>query len=62
MKSKSQNKKKNECKNCKYYSGTDCTHTDNTGVKVKYRLENKFYIKTPEQLNNKGTCKNYAKA
>ncbi len=62
MKSKLQNKKKNTCQNCKYFNGKDCTYADNTGVKVKYRLENKFYIKTPQQLNNKGNCKNYVEA
>lgn len=62
MKSKLQNKKQNECKSCKYFKGTACTHANNLGVKVKYRLENEFYINTPGQFNNKGNCKNYVKA
>lgn len=54
-------KKQNKCADCKYLNG-NCTHKSNTGIKVKYRQESEFYIKTPEELNADGKCKNYAKA
>lgn len=56
MKSKKSNKK--ECTTCKYYTG-ECTHESNVGIRVKYRIENKFYIKTPKELNADGDCRNY---
>lgn len=56
MKLKKQNK--NQCTNCLYFNG-NCTHKTNVGIKVKYRLENEFYIKPTEELNPEGKCKNY---
>lgn len=54
-------KKQNKCANCLYFNG-NCTHKTNVGIKVKYRLENEFYIKTTDVLNPDGKCNNYAKA
>lgn len=59
MKSKKLNKI--QCVDCKYFNG-NCTHKSNVGIRVKYRIENEFYIKTPEELNTNGDCGNYAKS
>lgn len=56
MKSKKSNK--TECAACKYFTG-ECTHKSNIGIRVKYRQETAFFVKTPEELNAEGECKNY---
>lgn len=48
-----------KCIDCKYYNGAECTHTINLGLRVKYRQEYTYFIKTPEILNSDGKCKNY---
>lgn len=58
MKSKKSNKL---CVNCTRYNGANCTHKSNLGIKVKYRQESSFYLKTSEELNADGKCENYAK-
>ena len=57
MKSKKQNK--TNCKTCKFYNG-NCTHKNNIGIRVKYRQETEFFIKSAKELEPE--CKNYAKA
>lgn len=52
-------KKYKKCIDCKYYNGAECTHTTNLGLRVKYRQEYTYFIKTPEILNSDGKCKNY---
>lgn len=54
-------KKKIQCINCKNYDGTNCHKNGNIGILVKYRQENKFFIKTIEELNANGDCTSYAK-
>lgn len=48
----------NKCTDCAYFNG-NCTHKSNIGIKVKYRKESTFYIKTPEELNADGKCDSY---
>lgn len=55
-------KKKNNCINCIYFNDSNCHKNGNVGILVKRRQESIFYIKTPQELNNGGDCKNYAKA
>lgn len=57
---KSKKLTKTECTACKYYTG-ECTHESNIGIKVKYRQETEFFVKTLQELNPEGECKNYEK-
>lgn len=50
--------KTNNCKNC-IFNGDKCQHYSNKGVVVKYRVERETYLCTPNELNQKGDCKNY---
>ena len=54
-------KKEVKCVNCKHFDGTNCHKNGNVGILIKYRKETKLYIKTPEELNKDGDCKQYAK-
>lgn len=54
-------KKQNKCEKCKYYDGENCFHHTNMGFKIQYRLEQGIFIKTIEELNKNGNCKNYEK-
>lgn len=47
-----------DCKNC-IFNGDKCTHISNKIILVKYRQEKELYLKTPEELNKSGNCKNY---
>lgn len=54
-------KKEFKCLTCEHYDGENCTHPNNIAIKVKYRQETEFFVKTPEELNPDGKCKDYAK-
>lgn len=54
-------KKKIQCIDCKQFDGNNCHKNGNIGILVKYRKETKFYIKTPEEINKDGDCKDHAK-
>lgn len=55
-------KKEKKCSDCKHLIKKECTHTSNKGLKIQYRYETPFFVKTPEELNTKGDCTNYEKA
>lgn len=55
-------KKEIKCIKCKHYDGKDCHRNGNIGIIIKYRQEKQVFIKTPEELNKEGDCKNYARA
>lgn len=54
MKSKKQNKV--YCATCKFYNG-NCTHKSNVGIRVKYRQETEFFVKSAKELE--AECNNY---
>lgn len=55
-------KKEAKCVICKSYDGKNCHKNGNVGIVIKYRQEKQVYIKTPEELNKDGDCKNYVRA
>lgn len=55
-------KKQAKCLNCKYYDGKNCHKNGNIGIVIKYREENKVFLKTPEEMNKNGECGSYARA
>ena len=49
-------KKELKCETCKYYKDGECTHESNILIRIRYRKEEKSFIKSAKELEK--TCKN----
>lgn len=48
------------CQKCVYFKDNNCTHLTNKGVVIQYRKEKEAFLKSVDELNKDGNCKNYA--
>ena len=51
--------KEKNCKDCVFYQNKECTHKSNIGLLVKYRKEQEYFIKKPDEINKTGRCSKY---
>lgn len=47
-----------DCAKC-VYNSEKCLHESNKGIIIKYRVRKECLLKTPDEINKKGNCKNY---